>query len=627
MNVVKRTGVLEAVSFDKCLNRVSSISNGLKVNWYEVAQQMIMQIYDGVPSYKLDELAAEICASKITIHPDYGRLASRIIISNHHKNTSPSYSEVVQKLWEAGHINKQLYDMVIANREKINNVIDYTKDYQYDYFGFKTLERSYLMKVDGRIVERPQHALMRVALSIHKDDIKEAIKCYKMMSDMYFTHATPTLFNMGTNREQAASCFLVNMSDDSIDGIFKTLSDCAKISKFAGGIGVSIHKIRARDSYIRGTNGKSDGIVPMLKVFNETARYVNQCFADGTLVIANGSYKAVETVQVGDQLLNADGTYHQVLSVARKSLAPTDLYRIKTDISAEGILVTGEHEILVQDLENSRDYYIPVSKLDPNRHLVGFPCINTHLTKLTKLAETDSPRSIGIYCANHSLFTPEYLDMIGTSVNTLFKETIIASADNIFYIICEEDLNDDKYGYKIKTLDNGYESLTSTTLHFKQWSNFLAHLLYGSADSTILGEQWSINHPDDIKEFLIGLLDWDITTSSKMEIHARDVLPFNLVNLVKYVCLSVGILLSETVIDGHSVFRIVKYRHKTWCDKGANVIHWLTIRSIEREKYTGDVYDFNMEVGHKAPQEARECKAFLDQPGRWVLQGLLVQQV
>ena len=362
MNVIKRTGAIEAVSFDKCLNRVSSISKDLKINCYEVAQQIIMQIFDGVHTHKLDELAAEICASKTTIHPDYGRLASRIIISNHHKNTSPSYSEVVQKLWDAGNINKQLYDIVIANREKINNVIDYTKDYQYDYFGFKTLERSYLMKVEGRIVERPQHALMRVALSIHKDDIKEAIKCYKMMSDMYFTHATPTLFNMGTNREQAASCFLVNIADDSIDGIFKTLGDCAKISKYAGGIGISIHKIRSRDSHIRGTNGKGDGIVPMLKVFNETARYVNQCFATGTIVIANGTYKTVENVTTGDELLNADGTFHQVLTISKKTIQQ-ELYRIKTNISPDGVLVTGEHEIYVQDLFTYREYYIPVSKI------------------------------------------------------------------------------------------------------------------------------------------------------------------------------------------------------------------------------------------------------------------------
>lgn len=284
MYVIKRTGEREEVSFDKCVKRIQKLSKDLKINPMEVAKLIITQIYDGVETHKLDELAAEICAAKTTIHPDYGRLASRIIISNHHKNTSPSYSEVVQQLWDNKDIlgvntpliNDKLYKMVIDNKEKINSSIDYEKDFGYDYFGFKTLERAYLMRVNGKIVERPQHMLMRVSLSVHKDDLKEALKSYKLMSEGYFTHATPTLFNMGTRREQASSCFLLTIDDDSIDGIYKTLRDCAKISQHAGGIGIAIHKIRAKNSYIRGNNGKSNGIVPMLKVFNETARYVDQ---------------------------------------------------------------------------------------------------------------------------------------------------------------------------------------------------------------------------------------------------------------------------------------------------------------------------------------------------------------
>jgi ribonucleoside-diphosphate reductase alpha chain len=284
MYVIKRNGEREEVSFDKCLKRVQKLSKDLKINPVEIAQLIITQIYDGVETMKLDELAAEICAAKTTIHPDYGRLASRIIISNHHKNTSPSYSEVIQQLWDnkdyLGNslplINEKLYKMVIENKEKINATIDYEKDFTYDYFGFKTLERAYLKRVNGKIVERPQHMLMRVSLGIHKDDLKEALKSYKLMSEGYFIHATPTLFNMGTTREQASSCFLMTIDDDSIEGIYKTLSDCAQISKYAGGIGVAIHKIRAKHSTIRGHVNAGSGIVPMLKVFNETARYVNQ---------------------------------------------------------------------------------------------------------------------------------------------------------------------------------------------------------------------------------------------------------------------------------------------------------------------------------------------------------------
>ena len=294
MYVVKRNGEREEVSFDKCLKRIQKLSKDLKINPIEVSKLIITQIFDGVETSKLDELAAEICAAKTTIHPDYGKLASRIIISNHHKNTSPSYSEVIQVLWDnkdvlGNHnplINENLYKMVIANKDKINATLDYEKDFTYDYFGFKTLERAYLMRINGKIIERPQHLLMRVSLAIHKDDLKEALKSYKMMSEGYFTHATPTLFNMGTQREQASSCFLLTVDDDSVDGIYKTLSDCAKISKYAGGIGLAFHKIRAKNSKIRGTHGTSNGIVPMLKVFNETARYINQSG------LRNGSFAA-----------------------------------------------------------------------------------------------------------------------------------------------------------------------------------------------------------------------------------------------------------------------------------------------------------------------------------------------
>jgi ribonucleoside-diphosphate reductase alpha chain len=285
MYVVKRNGEQEEVSFDKIIKRIQKYSKDLtKSNAIELAQQIIAQIFNGIPTHKIDELTAEICAAKTTVHPDYGKLASRIIISNHHKNTSPSYSEVIQQLWDNKDvlgenkplINERLYKMVIANKEKINATLDYEYDFTYDYFGFKTLERAYLMRINDKIVERPQHLLMRVALSIHKDDLKEALKSYKMMAEGYFTHATPTLFNMGTQREQASSCFLLTVDEDSVEGIYKTLTDCAKISKHAGGIGIAFHKIRAKNSRIRGTNGIGNGLIPMLKVFNETARFINQ---------------------------------------------------------------------------------------------------------------------------------------------------------------------------------------------------------------------------------------------------------------------------------------------------------------------------------------------------------------
>ncbi len=284
MRVVKRNGNLEDVSFDKVLNRIKVLSQDLNVNVVEIAQKVCSRIYDGVKTSELDELAAQMCGSLIVEHPDYGTLAARIAVSNHHKNTSPSFSETIQVLYDnldiegkrSPLISDELFDIVQKNKEKLNSYLDYSRDYNFDYFGFKTLEKSYLMKRGDRVVERPQHMWMRVALGIHGKDFKDALQTYDLMSTKHFTHATPTLFNAGTPRPQCSSCYLEAMASDSISGIFETLTDCAQISKYAGGIGMHIHNIRAKGSRIRGTNGTSTGVVPMLRVFNNVARYVNQ---------------------------------------------------------------------------------------------------------------------------------------------------------------------------------------------------------------------------------------------------------------------------------------------------------------------------------------------------------------
>lgn len=290
MRVIKRTGETEEVSFDKVLNRLRVLSQSIKaeptlnVDVYDIAQKVCSRIYDMVHTSELDELAAQICSSMIVDNPDYGALAARIIISNHHKNTSPSFSETIFQLFnntdKQGENNplvtEEIYNIVLKYKEKLNSIIDYSRDYTFDYFGFKTLERSYLMKVDGRVVERPQHMFMRVALGIHGNDIKDAIQTYELMSTKYFTHATPTLFNAGTARPQLSSCFLLSIDGDSISQIFDSIKECALISKHAGGIGIHVHDIRSKGSNIRGTNGTSNGLVPMLKVFNHTARYVDQ---------------------------------------------------------------------------------------------------------------------------------------------------------------------------------------------------------------------------------------------------------------------------------------------------------------------------------------------------------------
>ena len=293
MRVTKRDGRLETLYFDKILNRIRKLGNeaNIKLNYQQLVIKVIDQLYDTIPTTKIDELVAEQCAVLSTTHTNYSILAARIVVSNHHKNTSNDFLEVVNRLYnnldihgnQRPLISQLLYDYTLKYSNELNDMIDYNRDYLYDYFGFKTLEKSYLLKLNNKIVERPQHLLMRVTLGIHvnlnynKEKSLRLIKeSYNLMSQKYFTHATPTLFNSGTTHPQLSSCYLLAMEDDSIDGIFNTLKECATISKWAGGIGLHIHNIRANGSLINGTNGISRGIIPMLRVFNNTARYVDQ---------------------------------------------------------------------------------------------------------------------------------------------------------------------------------------------------------------------------------------------------------------------------------------------------------------------------------------------------------------
>jgi len=286
MNVTKRNGVLETVSFDKILQRMKRQGKevGIQVNYTALAMKVIDQLYDGISTIKIDELSAEQCASMASVHYDYNTLAGRIIVSSHQKNTEESFSKVMTELYEfkdtngksAQLVSDELMEIVRNHGDFIDDLCDYHRDYLIDYFGFKTLDRAYLMKVRGNTVERPQHMWMRVAIGIHGDSLDKIQETYDLMSQKYFTHATPTLFNAGTPRPQLSSCFLLAMENDSIDGIYNTLKECALISKYSGGIGLHIHNIRANGSHIRGTNGSSTGIVPMLRVFNNTAKYVDQ---------------------------------------------------------------------------------------------------------------------------------------------------------------------------------------------------------------------------------------------------------------------------------------------------------------------------------------------------------------
>jgi ribonucleoside-diphosphate reductase alpha subunit len=287
MHVLKRSGKKEAISFDKILKRIKTIGKDLELKnviYGQLAMKVIDQLKDNIRTTDIDELTAEQCASMGSIHPDYTKLASAITISNLHKNTVDSFYETVKKLYEFVDVNNNNYklihedvmNVVEKNKEELNAMVDYKRDFLFDYFGFKTLERAYLMKVDGVIVERPQHMWMRVSVCIHGGNMEKVKETYDYMSNKYFIHATPTLFNAGTARPQLSSCYLLSMEDDSIDGIFNTVKECAQISKWSGGIGLHIHNVRSSGSHIRGTNGTSNGIIQMLGVFNKTARYVDQ---------------------------------------------------------------------------------------------------------------------------------------------------------------------------------------------------------------------------------------------------------------------------------------------------------------------------------------------------------------
>lgn len=358
MKVVKRNGTTEDVSFDKVLNRIQFAAKGLEVNPTLIAQRTLLRIYDGVKTSELDDLAAQLSISLMTTNPDYGILASRIAISNHHRSTSEKFTDVIKELAHQvvektgeviSNVSEELVRLCEEHGDVINAKLDYQRDYDLDYFGFKTLEKlQYLLRnTKGKTLERPQHLLMRVSLALWGSvNLEQAFKTYDLLSKRYFIHATPTNFNAGTPRQQLSSCFLLAMKGpDSIAGIYDTLKDCAMISKYAGGIGLHIHDIRAKGSLIRGTNGTSNGIVPMLRNFNDTARYVDQCFTPDTLVITESGAQAISTILPGEKVLTSEGVFHTVLKQVIHEYSGR-MFRIQLEGRHEAVQVTEEHPIL-----------------------------------------------------------------------------------------------------------------------------------------------------------------------------------------------------------------------------------------------------------------------------------------
>ena len=413
MRVIKRNGELEEIAFDKILNRIKKLGMeaNINVNYSSLTMKVIDQLYDKIHTTKIDELTADHCISLSTHHPDYATLAGRILVSNHQKNTSPSFSEAMKQLYyfydvHEGHspiISQELWETVSSNREIFDEMINHNRDYLIDFFGFKTLERAYLYKINNTIVERPQYMWLRVAIGIHgkkMDDIKET---YDLMSQKYFTHATPTLFNAGSPRPQLSSCFLQAMENDSVDGIYNTLKECAQISKYSGGIGLHIHNIRCKDSHIRGTNGKTAGIVPMLKVFNNTARYINQCFAPETVVYSKDGPKQMKDITTSDELITMDGTFKRVNKIIINKVKK-EILEIETANSLFPVRVTKEHEIYAinHETQNKAGQFTPSFLSAGNLKeddLVAFP-IPSYVNETYVISDMNFYESYGTLIGN-----------------------------------------------------------------------------------------------------------------------------------------------------------------------------------------------------------------------------------
>ena len=419
MYVTKRNGKQEIVSFDKILQRIKKVGTevGIKINYTALAMKVIDQLYNNISTREIDELTAQQCGSLSSTHPDYNVLAGRITVSNHQRNTDSSFSKVMSQLYgftdihgkPSPLISKELHQNIHSlGVKKLNSLCDYSRDYLIDFFGFKTLERAYLMKINKKIVERPQHMWLRVAIGIHGTNWDKVAETYHYMSQKFFTHATPTLFNAGTPNPQLSSCYLMAMEDDSIDGIFNTLKDCALISKWAGGIGLHIHNVRATGSHIRGTNGTSNGIVPMLKVFNNTAKYVDQCVSPETWIYTtNGPQQISNVVANRTEIFNETGGTEVIQNVLEHPYEG-EILKISTDYSIEPLLVTGEHPLYVLSNPDNHVYSTLKNKIDNKTTEVSYidakdVCVGDYLVYSIPTYEQDVSHITNEDCSMYAI--------------------------------------------------------------------------------------------------------------------------------------------------------------------------------------------------------------------------------
>ena len=579
MHVTKRSGAIEIVSFDKILHRIKTIGSeaGVKINYTSLAMKIIDQLYDKISTTKIDELTAEQCAALSSTHYDYGTIASHIVVSNHHKNTVADFCKVVRALFNSvdknGNLSpllsKELYNVAETHGDAINAAIDFKRDYLIDYFGFKTLEKSYLMRSNGVIIERPQHMWMRVAIGIHGSDIAAAIETYHLMSQKYFTHATPTLFNAGTPRPQLSSCFLIAMEKDSIEGIYNTLKDCALISKWAGGIGMHIHNVRATNSQIRGTNGTSNGIVPMLRVFNNTAKYVDQCVTPETYIYTTQGPIEIQNCAYGEtQVFNLTGGVETIENVLEHPYEG-QIYNIETIHSIDNLRITPEHPVyaLVGQVKGL-NYGVIENRL--NKNISKFEWVDakdlqnddmlvykipTHSTDIDEITNDDC-YMYGVILGDGCLSNADQNGYI--SLHTTNKKYILDFAIQYFENKCIK--------YRIDTNEN----ITRICWHKSLNMPFRYSDLYDSNKTKRAHYKW-LNLPIEKSKYVLkGLIDTDgckhnellgkcdrIYQSADVERPegANDIqLSFdstsrNLIESVRFLCLKMGVLTSGYVRD------------------------------------------------------------------------------
>ena len=556
MRVTKRNGDLENIEFDKILKRIKSTGQeaGITINYTALVMKVIDQLYDTISTTKIDELTAEQCASMSSIHPDYNILAGRIIVSNHHKNTGSSFSGAMRSLYHyldkhgksSPLINEELYDVVMANAETLDTWCDFSRDYLIDYFGFKTLERAYLMKIDRKTVERPQHMWLRVALGIHGSNLEKARETYDLMSQKYFTHATPTLFNAGTPHPQLSSCFLLSMESDSIDGIYNTLKDCANISKWAGGIGLHIHNVRASGSHIRGTNGSSNGIVPMLRVFNHTAKYVDQCVHPETIIYTTKGPIQIQHCVMGEtEVINLLGKEEVIQNVLEHNYHGEAL-EIDSMHSLTPMLITPEHPVYaLVNQPTDVDFNVIKNCLDnkmcefewtdakelTTNDLLVYP-IPSYEKDITTIKEDDCyiyGIILGDDSVNSKTEASDYVSMYTTNQNHIAEFMAKYFSDTCTDYVASTDNN-------------------TTCIRWNQNLNlpFRYNDFYDENKKKRMQSRWMHLPMEKAKYILKGLLETDGCNNKELTFDSTS---YQLIESVRYLCMRMGVLTSGYIRD------------------------------------------------------------------------------